>query len=250
MQGRPAGRPFVWNRQAVVTTTLWLVRHGETSSNADGVFQGHLDVGLNQHGEDQAAAVGERLACIDFDAVYASDLQRAARTADIIVGGRCPVTLDPDLREMHYGVLQGVRYHDAPSVLASHGLSDAWNSGEFHRKGMASPGGESLRQFRNRSRRFVERIDRCHPSDAGHNVLIVAHGGKLSVLMTVLLDIPSLSRRSFRFANCGITRVSRSHIRTTMDLHNLVVWDDTLLVSDRAQSGRLLDPGESHLPRM
>lgn len=232
-----------------MATTLWLVRHGETSSNAEGVFQGHLDVVLNERGEQQAAAVGVRLAHIRFEAVYASDLQRAARTAEIVVAGRHEVVLDPDLREMHYGVLQGAHYHDAPTLLDEHGLGDAWKSGEFHRKGTAAPGGESIRQFRSRSRRFVQRIDAMHPADAGHNILVVAHGGKLSVLMTVLLGLPTFSRNSFRFANCGITRVARSGLRTTIDLHNLVVWDDALLVSDRAQSGRLLDPGESHLPR-
>lgn len=232
-----------------MATTLWLVRHGETSSNAEGVFQGHLDVVLNERGEKQAAAVGERLANVEFDAVYASDLQRAARTAEIIVAGRDEVILDPDLREMHYGVLQGARYHDAPSLLEQHGLGQAWTSGEFQRKGTAAPGGESIRQFRGRSRRFVQRIDATHSPEAGEHVLIVAHGGKLSVLLTVLLNLPARNRHSFRFANCGITRVSRAGLRTTIDLHNLVVWDDALLVSDRAQSGRLLDPGESHLPR-
>lgn len=232
-----------------MATTIWLVRHGETSSNADGVFQGHLDVVLNERGEQQAAAVGQCLSRIEFDAVYASDLQRAARTAEIIVDGRSEVVLDPDLREMHYGVLQGVRYHEAATTLEHHGLGDAWKSGEFHRRGTAAPGGESVRQFRSRSRRFVRRLDEAHDPDAGHHILVVAHGGKLSVLMTVLLDLPAWNRNSFRFANCGITRVSRAGLRTTIDLHNLVVWDDSLLFSDRAQSGRLLDPGESHLPR-
>jgi broad specificity phosphatase PhoE len=232
-----------------VTTTLWLVRHGETSANAEGVFQGHLDVLLNDRGEQQARAVAEQLADVDFDAVYASDLQRAARTAEIIAAGRSVVILDPDLREMHYGILQGTRYHEAPTLLHEHGLAEAWKSGEFHRRGTAAPGGESVRQFRSRSRRFVRRIDDAHPPDLNHHLLIVAHGGKLSVLMTVLLGLPAYNRHSFRFANCGISRVSRTDRRTTLDLHNLVVWDDALVVSDRAQSDRLLDPGESHLPR-
>src|SRR5688500_18097066 len=122
--------------------TIWLVRHGETEANASGVFQGHLDVQLNQRGEEQAAAVGRHLAGIAFDAVYASDLQRAARTADLIVGGRNEIVLDPDLREMHYGVLQGRHYHEAAEALEAHGLSELWSSGEMHRRGLAVPGGE------------------------------------------------------------------------------------------------------------
>ena len=100
-----------------MTLTLWLVRHGETTSNADGMFQGHLDVGLNQRGEQQARAVGAYFRDRQFDAVFASDLERAARTAQLIVGKGVEVTLDARLREMHYGVLQGVRYIDAAATL-------------------------------------------------------------------------------------------------------------------------------------
>jgi broad specificity phosphatase PhoE len=204
--------------------TIWLVRHGETEANAAGVFQGHIDVALNARGEEQAAAVSRHLARVQFDAVYASDLQRAARTAEIIVAGRQPVVLDPDLREMHYGVLQGARYHEAAEILNLHGLAELWSSGELHRRGLAVPGGESLRRFRSRSRRFVERLEQQHDANNDRNVLVVAHGGKLAVLLTVLLELPGRHRQQFRFANCSITRVTRTPLRTTLDFHNLVVW--------------------------
>jgi broad specificity phosphatase PhoE len=204
--------------------SIWLVRHGETEANAAGVFQGHIDVALNARGEEQAAAVGCHLAEVRFDAVYASDLQRAARTAEIIVAGRHTVVLDPDLREMHYGVLQGARYHEAASILSDHGLAELWSSGELHRRGLAVPGGETLRRFRSRSRRFVDRLEHLHAPDEDYRVLVVAHGGKLAVLLTVLLDLPGRHRQQFRFANCSITKVTRTPLRTTLDFHNLVVW--------------------------
>lgn len=218
---------------------LWLVRHGETGSNAAGIFQGHLDIELNERGEAQAVAVGERLRTIDFKAVFSSDLLRAARTAEIIVDGRYPVIVDPDLREIHYGVLQGVSYSDAGRILEPHGLAEAWESGEIHRGRKALPEGESLRQFRVRSSRFVQRLDSNYGDSPDADVLIVAHGGKLAVLLTVLLGIPARSRFSFRFANCAVTRLTRSDGHTTLDLHNLVVWDGALLMSDHGQSGQL-----------
>jgi broad specificity phosphatase PhoE len=206
---------------------IWLVRHGETHSNRDGVFQGHLDIELNERGEEQARRVGEYLAGVRFDAVYASDLQRAAHTARLIAGDCVDVTLDPDLREMHYGVLQGVRYREAHQALEPHGLAEQWSSGEFHRRGLALPGGESLRRFRSRSSRFVGRLERAHPPDEDHQVLVVAHGGKLAVLLTVLLGLPGRYRHAFRFANCSITRLTRGAHWTMLDFHNLVVWDGT-----------------------
>jgi broad specificity phosphatase PhoE len=223
---------------------LWLVRHGETASNAEGVFQGHLDVALNERGEEQARIVGETLRRVCFQAVYASDLQRAARTAELIVDGRQPVILDPDLREMNYGILQGVTYSNAATILAPYGLAEAWLCGDIHRGRKALPAGESLRRFRNRTLRFVQRIDSEYQADPSSEILVVAHGGQLAVLLTVLLGMPARDRFLFRFANCGITRVSRSDGHTTLDLHNLVVWDNAHPFSDRGLSGQLPQQAE------
>lgn len=226
-----------------MTLTIWLVRHGETTSNADGMFQGHIDTPLNERGETQARAVGNELRDVTFDAVYASDLTRAARTADLICDGRYQVTLDPDLRELNYGVLQGIPYKDAVSTLRSHGMADAWVSGEFHRRGMALPNGESQRQFRARSRRFIHMLDRRH-SDGDQSVLVVAHGGKLATLLTMLLGLPAQARHSFRMANCGVTRVSKFDDHAILDFHNLVLWDSTWSLTTPATRGPLHSRGE------
>lgn len=222
---------------------LWLVRHGETASNAGGVFQGHIDIALNEVGEAQARCVGQHLANVEFDAIFASDLQRAARTAHLIADER-PVELDPDLREMNYGILQGVAYKDAATVLRPHGLDAAWINGDVQRGRHVLPGGESLRQFRYRTARFVDRIDRDYGDEADANILIVGHGGLLSILLTVLLGLPAKTRHNFRFANCGITVVTRTRIASTLDRHNIVVWDDGEPFSDRGLPGQLSQRGE------
>ncbi len=217
---------------------LWLIRHGETMSNAGGVFQGHLDVELNERGVAQARAVSSYLARIEFNAIYASDLQRAARTADLIAGDQ-QVIYDADLREMHYGVLQGIAYRDAAVTLRPHGLEEAWLNGDIHRGRQALPDGESLGQFRRRVARFVRRLDARFLGEDAANVMIVAHGGQLAVLLTVLLGMPAHARYSFRFANCGISVLTRTTQHTTLDLHNLVVWDEGRVFSDRGLSGQL-----------
>lgn len=182
--------------------------------------------------------MGRHLAGVDFAAIYASDLQRAARTAELIAGQQS-VTLDRDLREMNYGVLQGVPYRDAGSVLRPHGLEEAWLSGDIHRGRHALPDGESLRQFRARVSRFVRRVDGLYLHDDAANVMVVAHGGQLAVLLTVLLGMPARARYAFRFANCGISVLTRTPQNTTLDLHNLNVWDEEHPFSDRGLSGQL-----------
>ena len=84
-------------------TTILLVRHGQTAWNANGRWQGHADVPLNETGRGQAEAIAQRLAGQmewEISALYASDLERAAKTA-VIIGnaiGHTPI-FDPIWRE-------------------------------------------------------------------------------------------------------------------------------------------------------
>ena len=57
---------------------VYIVRHGETDANRQGIIQGQLDTQLNEQGYQQAAIVGEYLKSIPFTAAFTSDAQRAA----------------------------------------------------------------------------------------------------------------------------------------------------------------------------
>lgn len=212
---------------------LYLVRHGETQSNLDRVFQGHMDTLLTSNGEYQAQCVGKWLDGVSFDAIYSSDLARAANTARAIVASRpgADLILDRDLREMNYGVLQGVPITDFASVLAPHGLAEEWGRNAFSARGIAPPGGESLRQLRNRIVRFVARLDATHPADANQRVLVVTHGGVLRVMMTVLLGIPTRTRHQFAFDNCSITRITRDGSESRVEYHNHVCYTNAPVTS-------------------
>ena len=63
------------------STQILAIRHGETAWNREGRLQGHLDLPLNAMGMRQAERLGAALAEHAIDAVYASDLARAAVTA-------------------------------------------------------------------------------------------------------------------------------------------------------------------------
>ena len=91
------------------TTEIILIRHGETAENLQGILQGHLDTVLNANGIAQAEAAARRLKReAPFQALYSSDLKRAAMTAEIIAGYlRLPVNLNPRLREWHLGEYEG-----------------------------------------------------------------------------------------------------------------------------------------------
>ena len=91
------------------TTTIFLVRHGETVDNARRIMQGQTHGMLNEHGREQAEGVAERLASEEIDAVVASDLRRAIQTAEIISARHgLPVTTTPLLRERDWGSFTGL----------------------------------------------------------------------------------------------------------------------------------------------
>jgi len=56
---------------------VYLVRHGETQENVDGIIQGQLDTKLNDTGRLQCAAVARALTSTSFAFAYTSDLARA-----------------------------------------------------------------------------------------------------------------------------------------------------------------------------
>lgn len=206
---------------------MYLVRHGETQSNLERVFQGHIDTHLTERGVEQAQCVGEWLNSMNFDAMYSSDLARAANTARAVASSRngAEIVFDKDLREMHYGVLQGVPIADFAKVLEPYGVASEWGNGAFSVKGVAPPGGESIRSLRNRVTRFVARVEAEFPPEEQHSVLVVTHGGFLRVMMTVLLELPTRKRHAFSFDNCSVTKVSREPGLTRLEYHNFVCWD-------------------------
>ncbi len=87
-----------------------MIRHGETDWNAEGRWQGHTDVPLNQKGRTQALRVADALRKAGLGGVVSSDLSRASETAQIVGTslGIEVVYLDADLRERMFGVFEGL----------------------------------------------------------------------------------------------------------------------------------------------
>ena len=88
--------------------SVTLVRHGETAWSASGRHTGRTDVSLSPEGERKARGLGERLKGFTFDRVFASPLQRAARTCEL-AGFAGAAEIDLDLVEWDYGQYEGRR---------------------------------------------------------------------------------------------------------------------------------------------
>jgi probable phosphoglycerate mutase len=180
-------------------TELIVIRHGETDWNRQHRFQGQIDVPLNAAGRAQAARLAQRLAAERFDAVVASDLQRARATAQAAAGAR-PIETDALWREQAFGVAEGL---DAPTIAQQH--PDLWAQWLRHDADYALPGGgESVRMFHDRVLRGLQRVVQAH---AGRCVIVFTHGGVLDMLWRAAQNLPLHGPRSCEIPNTGINRL-------------------------------------------
>ncbi|KAH9945810.1 phosphoglycerate mutase-like protein [Epithele typhae] len=171
---------------AAPVVRVYVVRHGETDANLRGIVQGHLDTALNATGVAQARLAADALADVPFSAAYCSDLQRARKTAQIILGDHPDVELQEcsALRERFMGDWQGEfisERGDAPTNLEPTAEFVAratrwWND---------TIGRHAQRAAALRSRRPAAQSD--EDEDEPVHVLVVSHGGLIGTLATALL---------------------------------------------------------------
>lgn len=183
---------------------LCLVRHGETTWNAEHRLQGHLDIPLNQNGHVQASATARNLASHRFSALYTSDLERARQTAQAVANlcGLTPI-INAQLRERHYGAFQGLTYDEARTRFPD-------DYARFAARDCISPlpgDGESLRAFELRIATVLEALADRH---RGEQILIVTHGGVLDIAHRhasgKALDAP----RDFLIPNAALNWIARA----------------------------------------
>lgn len=86
---------------------LYLARHGLTDWNKEMRAQGRKDLSLNAEGRAQAEELRDKIKGIEFTAVYASPLKRAAETVEIAVGDRSEIIYDDRLLERSFGDFEG-----------------------------------------------------------------------------------------------------------------------------------------------
>src|SRR5580693_4636324 len=125
---------------------IYLARHGETAWSLTGQHTGLTDIPLTERGEQNARALGKRLAGLNFRAVFMSPLQRAVRTCEL-AGFEAAAEVDRDLLEWNYGQYEGRRTADI------HVERPEW---DLFRDGC--PGGESPHDVGARADRVLSRV--------------------------------------------------------------------------------------------
>lgn len=154
------------------TTRVLLVRHGQSTWNAEGRWQGWADAPLSEVGEEQARAAANHLP--DVQAVVSSDLLRARRTAELLSHGRDLPSMEiyRGLRERGVGQFEGLTNPEIaerfPDLMGKDGS-----------KPLDIPGAEPIPSLISRVVAALVRVAKAHPDRA---VLAVSHGGVIRAL--------------------------------------------------------------------
>lgn len=162
---------------------LIVLRHGETTHNAAGIWQGQLDSPLSERGVAQAAAAARVLAALGPVRVVASDLERAAVTGQTVarVDG-IPFSTDERFREIHAGAWQGLTGDEVREGYPED--VDKLLRGEDFRRGGH---GESVADVAARCRAGVEA--QLEELGAGESLIIATHSVAARALAADLVGI-------------------------------------------------------------
>ena len=175
---------------------ITVVRHGETTANQAGVWQGWSNAGFSARGREQVKRLADRLSDDTFDLVVSSDLGRAMATAGAL--GR-DVESDSRWRELNLGVWEGTSRGETgmndPEFVESLRRGDDPSFG----------GGERMSELLGRVQDgFDALVGRL---DDGQRALVVSHGGAIFALMSSVLGV-DLHRRLARLTNTSLTTIT------------------------------------------
>ena len=184
---------------------LVVLRHGRTSWNATGRFQGQADIGLDERGLAQAEQVAPVLAELAPTAIVSSDLTRARQTAEPLARlTGLEVSTDPRLREIHVGTWEGLTIDEMLAQIDEE-TRRAYLAGEDIRR---SPTGETVAEVGERAGAALDAIGRAAPD--GATVVAVMHGLAARAGVCRLLGFPVESwKRLSGLHNCGWIMVER-----------------------------------------
>ncbi|MFT9493692.1 alpha-ribazole phosphatase [Anaerosolibacter sp.] len=179
---------------------LYLVRHGETLSNCQGVYCGWLDVELTDMGIYQAEESAKRLREVPLDLILTSGLNRTRKTAEIINKyHHVEIHSEGRFREMNFGRWEGLSYEEIryrfPNELKS------W---EKEWLDYPVPEGESLRQMYGRVKEAIDQLCIDYPQG---KILLVSHGGCIRGILSHLIGSGIEDYWKYKIENCGITKI-------------------------------------------
>lgn len=192
---------------------LVVVRHGETDWNVQKKVQGVTDTHLTSKGEAQARVLAKRLAHMRVAAVYASPLQRAVRTAQILAEPHdLEVEVAPALTEVSFGAWEGRTFEEIGR--ADPAQMQVWMT---RPQDVQIEGAERIEDARVRIDAFVNELQERHGTGT---VLVVSHALATKILVASLIGLPFERMHALRLDNVSFTMFDFYPERAVLRVYN------------------------------
>ena len=180
---------------------LYIMRHGKTEWNSIHKLQGQTDISLNEEGRNMAREAAKLYSEVHFDMCYCSPLVRAAETAKLLLENRdVPIIYDDRLKEMNFGVYEGIQDSFATPELP---INVLFKSPADY---VAVEGGESLEEVFDRTGKLLEN-EILPIVREGKDVLIVGHGAMNSTIICQLRGLDKSHLWDEPIENCRLIKL-------------------------------------------
>ncbi len=195
---------------------LILVRHGESTGNADGLLLGRIDAPLTERGVAQAETVGPLVG--GATRVISSSLQRARRTAEVL-GTGLPIEIDDRWIEVDYGEFDGRPLRSLPDEVWARWRSDP----DFR-----PPGGETLREAGTRVRAACEELFAIDGEGARGPgaVVVVSHVSPIKAATCWALGLGDEGAWRLYLATASLTRIDWGASGPVLARFNETPWSE------------------------
>lgn len=186
--------------------TIYIVRHGETDYNRQGIIQGSgIDASLNEWGKAQAAAFFDAYQHVAFDKIYTSELVRTQQSVQQFIDSGIPFEKHAGLNEISWGVYEGHKPSSIDGEAYAQLMLD-WKEGKVDRSTL---GGETPLQVSNRQSQFLKYMLSKKEEDT---VLIATHGRAMRILLASFSDKNLRHMDRFEHSNLCLYKVEYSYV--------------------------------------
>ncbi len=181
-----------------MTTTILLVRHGQTRSNTNGFYMGWSDEDLDDVGYAQAHRLSARLASQPITAVYTSPLQRTCTTATILAEPHNLELRDlNNLIEIQLGDWQGLHMDEIRQRWP-----ELWQQSRIDPSDITMPNGESFPQV---TKRAIQAFETIVAANRDRQALIVTHDIIIRLLAAHVLRVSNSIYRRLEINNASLS---------------------------------------------
>ena len=198
---------------------LFLVRHGLSSFNKQGLIQGRIDESyLTDEGFNQAKLTGNILNEINFDQIYSSPLQRAADTAKEIkkcLKENLDIHFDKNLLEVDLHKWSGLTSEDIKSKYKDSYLIWKNDPEKLELKNKNDITYKPIQDLFEQAKQFIQNLQEENKNKKNPNILIIAHNAILRCLILYLLKKPTKGFRKIRLDNASISIINISESQTS-----------------------------------